>query len=273
MYTPHLFISIGATGAMFTLRETYLHEFYVGARRHTEVRSFHHYNLGQDPLEAMFKAKEASERLGLQLTTTSEELDANLRDIKRTGAAEMAERRRIEEERLRQWELDRLARQQENINLIWSERKFINGPYRDQPLDSCRDYGYINWLVSKVDEFQDTSYVKQYALIFKEMIAKGELELLPEPSKTAHLGQPGDKFQADVTVVRATSFQSQGFGSYYSSTCYVITMVTSTGECLVSMSERFRANVGDKMTIKGTVKAHDEYKGQAQTRVMRLKIV
>ena len=53
---------------------------------------------------------------------------------------------------------------------------------------------------------------------------------------------------------------------------HIVIMRDDSGACVVSKGA-FYAEVGEKLTIKATVKEHDEYKGQAQTRVMRVKIL
>jgi len=55
---------------------------------------------------------------------------------------------------------------------------------------------------------------------------------------------------------------------------YIISMVDDeTGACIISKSTSFSAETGDKLTFKATVKAHDDYKGQAQTVVQRIKVL
>jgi len=75
MFKPSLFIDIGADNHFYTLRETYLHTTYVrpgemgnaivnGVYQGTiaeEVRSFHHFNLSQNPEDAIAKAKSFAE--------------------------------------------------------------------------------------------------------------------------------------------------------------------------------------------------------------------
>ena len=267
MFTPKLFISVGATGAMFTLRETYQGSV------HTEVRSFHHYNLGQDPDEAFVKAQEASERMGLELKTTRENLTQELRDIKRTNAEEMEKRRQAQLILEAQWEAERLERRLMQIDMIDLDGVFANGPYIGTKIVDCNDKAYLNWIVKTKAKFEQGSLMQHTALKIEELIAQGKIELLPEGDPERYFGAEGQRFEAVVTVTFVTSFQRQGYGSYDSSTAYVVNMVTSTGETLVSISDRFKAKVGDKIKIKGTVKSHDQYKGKAQTKVQRIKVI
>lgn len=288
MFTPKLFISVGATGAMFTLRETYLHTTYVRGEgvwggavingvyqgsSHTQVRSFHHYNLGQNPDEAFTKAQEASERMGIELSTTREQLAEELREIKRATAEEMAARHQAQLELEAKWEAERTERRLMQLDQIDLDGVFANGPYRGTKIEECADMSYLMWIVSNKSKFEQGSLMQHTALKIEQLIEEGKIELLPEADPDRHFGTEGQRFEADVTVVFVTSFTRQGFGSYHSSVAYLVSMVTSTGETLVSISDRFRAKVGDKLRIKGTVKSHDRYKGKAQTKVQRIKVV
>jgi hypothetical protein len=95
-FTPYCFVTTGLTGAMFTIRETYLHEQYQrDGSCHREVRSFHIQNLATTPDEALAKAQEIARSRGVELNTTREKLEDELRQIKRTSEAEMRARREV----------------------------------------------------------------------------------------------------------------------------------------------------------------------------------
>lgn len=99
-FVPTLFIGVGELGCFFTLRETYLHAVpgpgpmgnavvngvYQGS---FEVRSYHVKNLSQDPDEAFEKAQEASERMGLKLTTSRDSLREEMNAIHRANAIQL----------------------------------------------------------------------------------------------------------------------------------------------------------------------------------------
>jgi hypothetical protein len=128
-FTPHCFIGIGATGAMFTLRETYLHEYHTRERVYREVRSFHIQNLGTTPDESIEKAQDMAKSRGLELNTTREKLDDELRAIKRATAEELAERERQMKEHM--LESAKLAAQRQEE---WLCRALTSG--------SCKGNGY-----------------------------------------------------------------------------------------------------------------------------------
>lgn len=263
MFQPSLFIGIGEKSCYFTLRERYLHEQWIGGRCEKEIRSFHHFNLSQDPDEAIAKATEAAERLGLPLNTTRAEITEQLNAIKRATADELKER----QEREIRWEAERAEREAK-----WMEEQkalIVDGRFPTcfrnhggEPFIAA-GIGYLNWVMDKADEFKPGSLLA--------MVANKVLELhadlrLPCPDKTKVIGEPGKRQTFEVTVIRTFDFT----GIY--GTTYFVTMVTPDGCCLLSKG-RFNAEVGEKLTIKATVKEHDEYKGQAQTVVQRVAVI
>lgn len=264
MFQPYLFIGIGQKSCFFTLREIYVHHFIgAGGKQCIEYRSFHHFNLSQDPDEAIAKATEAAERLGLPLKTTRAEITEQLNEIKRATANELAER----EEREKRWAAEKLERDAE-----WLEEQkalIVDGRFpkcfrqNGGELFTVAGIGYLNWVMDKADEFEPGSLLA--------MVANKVLELhadlrLPRPDKVKVIGEPGKRDTFEVTVTRVFDF-----AGFYGVT-YFVTMVTPDGCCLLSKG-RFCAEVGEKLKIKATVKEHGEYKGQAQTVVQRVAIV
>lgn len=277
MFTPYLFISVGETGAFFTLRETYLH-YIPGAgdmgnavhngvyQGSTEIRSFHHFNLSQDPDAAFQKAEDFANANGYKLATTRETMIQEMRDIKRSTAEQLAERERIQQEKNEAWEAERQIRLQERIDLIKSGQ-FVFGPYVGQKFVDA-DVGYINWLMNKVEDFEEGSLVRITA---EEVIKTCQHMKLPEPDKTMVVGEPKKRLTFDVTVIKSVYFDREGYTGGLERV-YVTTMVTSEGACLVVFSPAFSEEVGTQLKIKATVKEHSEYNGQAQTIVQRVAI-
>lgn len=88
-----------------------------------------------------------------------------------------------------------------------------------------------------------------------------------------HVGEVGKRQTFKVTVDRVASFERPAFGSLSYETCWIITMRDEAGRAIVSKTANFRAEKGEVLTIKATVKAHDEYKGEKQTVVQRIKVL
>ncbi|QIQ65274.1 hypothetical protein 19_00005 [Pseudomonas phage Epa19] len=283
-FAPHLFISVGATGAFYTLRETYEHETYIrgggpmgGAvvngvyqgQVHREVRSLHHFNLSQNLDEAISKAEAFAESAGLELRFDRDTLGAEMRTIERASAEALERRKREQEEREAAWAAEREAAQAERLAML-AKGIFPVGPYRGKEFrEAPRDY--LTWLGRGYERFEEGSIMRTLGLVVALKVP--EL-LLPEPHPELHLGEPKKRLSFRVTVVRSAYFDRPAYGSYDRyERVYVTTMVESvTGACLVVKSPSFSAEPGAELTIKGTVKEHTEYKGQAQTVLQRVVV-
>lgn len=91
------------------------------------------------------------------------------------------------------------------------------------------------------------------------------LERAAKPT-SAHVGAVGSKLDVAVTVERVSSFDTE-YG-----TLFVNSMRTAEGAVLVWRTGKSVGSVGARITIRGTIKAHSEYKGTAQTELTRCKI-
>lgn len=262
-YAPHMFISIGETSAFFTLRESYLHTYTVGGRVCTEVRSFHHQNLAQDIGEAIEKAIRLSAAHGLPLVGADREaLQQQLRDIKRATADEIAERER----RAAQWEAERAARaaewHEEQLQMIRDGLSPLRASW-GRKIESL-EREFVTWLVDQRAEgrFEQGSIIEALA----DAIEKNyPALLLPKPDRDKHFGQVGQRVTIEGTVVRSIRLEGQFGVSYF------VTIVAN-GICFISKGS-FNAKAGDSIRVKGTIKKHDHYKGQAQTVVNRVQHV
>lgn len=271
-FVPKLFIGIGATSAYYTLRETYLHQQWVGGRdgyMHSEVRSLHHYNLSQDADEAIAKATEAGREMGLPFEDTREDIASQMRDIKRATAEEMERRRAAEKAREEEWEAARAlwnARRLEVINAgVVSFGKYDGEKIEDLPR------GYLDWLVNKLPEFEEGSLLRALATVVRDNYASC---LAPKADPNKLIGEVGERLMLNVDVVKVYKYERpHAVAHWKTETVYIITMVTDDGACVVSKSASFFARECDKLTLKATVKAHDEYKGQAQTVIQRIKVL
>lgn len=282
-FTPHLFISIGQTGAFYTLRETYEHESYIrgggdmgGAvlngvyqgRVHVEVRSMHHFNLSQDLDEALAKAATFAENSGLELRADPDALACEMRSITRASAEALERRKREQEEREAAWAAEREAAREERVAMA-TKGVFPVGPYRGKEFkEAPRDY--LTWLGRGYERFEEGSIMRTLGLAIAQKVP--EL-LLPAPDSAATLGKPKERLRFAVTVVRCAHFDRQTYNGYGYERVYITTMVDQvTNACLVVKSTSFSAEPGDELRIKGTVKEHSEYKGQMQTVLQRVVV-
>lgn len=275
-FVPTLFIGVGELGCFFTLRETYLHAIpgpgpmgntvvngvYQGSY---EVRSYHVKNLSQDPDEAFEKAQEASERMGLKLTTSRESLREEMNAIHRANAEELARRERERKEREDRWAAEEEKKRQTILG-----GKFAFGPYAGKEFHEA-PRSYISWLIDTLPDFEEGGLMR---LTAQEVARRVPHLALPKPKPDLYVGEPKKRLTFDVTVVRRYTFARDAWNGYGTEACHIVTMVDkATGACLVSKSGTFRAEEGEELKIKATVKEHAEYRGQVQTVVQRIAVL
>ena len=92
--------------------------------------------------------------------------------------------------------------------------------------------------------------------------------LLPAPKAGVYAGKPGVRAVFSATVLRCMRFDG-----FYGPTFITLMVGKATGACLVSKSGSFRAEAGEELEFKATVKAHEQYKGAAQTVVQRIAVL
>lgn len=279
MYQPKLMIGIGQNNHFFTLRETYLHYIpgpgpfgnsvlngvYQGT---TVVRSHHLFNLSQSPEEAIEKAREHAKMIGMPLVSVdSVALRGQLDEIVRATAEQQEARRVADAEQAAKW-----AAQRAEYDRKWNE---INGDlirygyfplilrrYAACPFEEA-DVGYLSWLMDNVETFEAGSVIHAVA---EKLLAEYSHLRLPKADLSKLVGKVGERREFEVTVIRVMQFDGM-WGPVA-----LVTMVDAEGACIMAKGG-WAADVGTKLKIKATVKAHDEYKGQAQTVVNRVKAV
>ena len=281
MFKPSLFIDIGADNHFYTLRETYLHTTYTpgpgpngnaiinGVYQGTtteEVRSFHHFNLSQNPEDAIAKAREYASRTGLTLHCASvDELYGRLNDVKRQTADEKAKAQAAYEERNRFAEEERLARLHKALDAgIAPFGQHAGTPFAELP------YQYKLWIVST--EFEPGSYMD----LFKSALAKSvdAPAALPKPHKDQHAGEIGKRQVFETVTIGCFKYVQDSYNGWGSEIVHITTLFDkASGCCLMVKSTSFSSTEGEELKIKATVKAHNVYKDQAQTVIQRVTIL
>ena len=82
-----------------------------------------------------------------------------------------------------------------------------------------------------------------------------------------HLGQIGERITVTATVLHASDYGSRYTGHYY-----ITVMRAECGSAVVVKSGSWYAEKGQTITVTGTVKSHDMYHDEPQTRLMRPRI-
>ena len=89
-----------------------------------------------------------------------------------------------------------------------------------------------------------------------------------------HVGEVGERLTLVVDVVSVKSFERKKFNAPWLTETVVITkMRDEAGNTFMVFSPSFRADRGAKLKIKGTVKDHDSYEGECQTKLARPSII
>lgn len=89
-----------------------------------------------------------------------------------------------------------------------------------------------------------------------------------------HVGEVGERLTLVVDVVSVKSFERKKFNAPWLTETVVITkMRDEAGNTFMVFSPSFHADRGAKLKIKGTVKDHDSYEGECQTKLARPSII
>lgn len=247
-FVAKLLISVGATGAFFTLRETCLYG--------NKVSSFHHFNLSQDADAAYEKALSYAHNNGIELITDRETMVAEMREIQRATAEQLAERKARIERADAEHDAYIKKAHDEKIELI-EQGLYPFGQYYNKPFANAA-VSYLQWLINS--DFTDSNDVIQ---LLQQRVTEQCKHLLPDVDAT--VGTVGKRETFNVKITRVIRFEG-----FYGVT-YITLMVTDNNAVMMSKGA-FCPDVDDTLTIKATVKEHSRYNGQMQTIVQRVAI-
>lgn len=271
-FVPHLFIGIGETAAYFTLRET--HQEYIpgegpmgnatvnGVYQGRVVTASHHIkNLSQDAHEAFEKAREYADGVGLELRANVDRMKDELREIHRATAEQIAARQA-------QWRVDLEIRAERERQWIAGCKQSIDeglvpfGRYAGVQIAKT-PIQYRQWIGKSTHENEVMSYLA-------DVVARRYSDdFPPSPKSGVIVGTIGERLTFRVRCL-ARFIVSTDFGDLY------ITKLIDleSGALLVVKSGSWSMKTEDAAkTIKATVKKHDEYRGEIQTVLQRIKEV
>lgn len=111
---------------------------------------------------------------------------------------------------------------------------------------------------------------------------EAEARIQAEKAKSQHFGNIGDKVELNVKFVKTAWFEIKSFKGYGTDTIYVHTfkdgdnkIVWKTTNSLGHWNDNDEwesFEEGQEVTIKGTIKEHNEYDGEKQTVLTRCRI-
>lgn len=167
-----------------------------------------------------------------------------------------------------------------------------HGPGLFRGCFQCNGYGYHDYKVSSVRSrvrrqaaaakaWRDGESVRKLAAAVAERnayAAAWDAALVEQARRdalvTGFVGNVGDKVKATGTVTVATRFEVPGYN--YGTVLKAFVVVTLDDGKVVKTSgtglSLYGVESGDKVTVAGTVKGFDNYNGQDQTTLTRVKL-
>ena len=150
------------------------------------------------------------------------------------------------------WHFDHPVEGFSAIKISIDDIMYVNSDDEAETLAHYQMDGSLTWNLFEIEQY------------LKERKAQGEKDNAPE---TEWYGSIKDKVTLDVTLKSI-----RGFDGVYGWT-NIITFEDAQGhQFLWKTGSYIEAQEGDKVTLKGTIKAHSEYKGIKQTELTRCKV-
>lgn len=101
-----------------------------------------------------------------------------------------------------------------------------------------------------------------------------EARIKAEKAISQHVGQVGSKVEFKGSYVRTGSWEQKAYAGYGTVTMYVHTFKDADGNVFTWKTQNgVGMNYGENVNVKGTVKAHSEYKDEKQTELTRCKVM
>lgn len=165
-------------------------------------------------------------------------------------------------------------------------------PEYEQKLAERREKKRIKYEQEHADEIaKRKAEQEEKARIKREQEEQAERERLEKErieqerkANSKFVGSVGDKIEQSFTLNYSASFECQSFGGYGTTTMFIHSMSDEHGNTFIwktnkSLSKKIDDNAwqyaesGDVITLKGTIKEHNEYKDEKQTVMTRCKVI
>lgn len=100
-----------------------------------------------------------------------------------------------------------------------------------------------------------------------------EARIRAQKAISKHVGSVGDKIEVKATYVKSGSWEQRSFRGYGTDIIFCHTFRDADGNVLTWKTQRgLSFDEGETVIVKGTIKAHGEYKDERQTELTRCKI-
>jgi hypothetical protein len=254
--TETYYISTGALTAMYTLRAQWYENAVIEGENVSIERDNYIRNLSTDGDTAALKAN------AMGYAVTAPLFDLN--EIKRRRSDHIA---RLVKEREDADEIERVAKEQRLVDLI-KDGRFPFGKFGDKKFEAA-DRGYIMyWLKVTPEDSVSRSLVSALRAVYPEYV-----KLLDLKANDNYFGTEKTRYKNLAGTVVA-DFGYNGFYGWVS----IVKIILDTGEMVVYQGTGNLAlpngdsfAEGDVLIFDCTVKSHEVYDGEIQTKVQRLK--
>lgn len=257
----YLYLSTGALTKMHTLR-VYFEELRSGIDgQYRAERDWYLRNISTDADKALEKANKFSEANNIRLINDGDLLE--LAEIRRRSSEQKA---LDEAEKEEAFQATQRARETALMEII-DQGIFPYGKHNGETFEGVYKYdkGYLVWMVNNKDEELDAvSNSLKNALLASYPNLK-----VPEYESVEYFGEPKTRYKG----IKAKVVGSYGFDGFYG-WVHIEKLLTENGEVLVYMgASGFEWDVSDDVIIDFTVKSHEEYEGEIQTKILRIKLI
>lgn len=100
-----------------------------------------------------------------------------------------------------------------------------------------------------------------------------EARIKAQKAISQHVGEVGEKVEFKGTYVKSGSWEQKAYAGYGMTTMYIHTFKDADGNAFTWKTQRsFAFEYGENVNVKGTIKAHSEYKDEKQTELTRCKV-
>lgn len=257
----YFYISTGALTRMHTLKLFFTEQRVVGSGGYLAERDYYIQNLSTDADKAMTKAKKFADANSIRLINDGDLLE--LEEIRRRSSEAVA---LAEAEKEEAYQATQRARQDALMDII-DQGIFPFGKYRDERFDSVYEYdkGYLVYLINSDLENLDVVSMSLKNALFS-LFPKLKL---PKYDAVKYFGEVKTRYKN----IKAKVISDFGFDGYYGYT-YVTKFLLETGEILLYMGGTPQEiEVSEDVMMDFTVKSHDEYEGEKQTKILRIKLL
>ena len=146
---------------------------------------------------------------------------------------------------------------------------------------ACRYHNFWGWYVISEDElpqvipagitpvqlkWEDVAIVEEDCLKSETLVRQAVDALIYEPSVSQYQGEVGDRLDRTLTVKKVTQLENY-FGT---STFYLFEDKSGNEYCWTTAARQLE--LGETYEVRGSVKAHQVYKGKNQTVLTRCKV-